>query len=104
MPLLFPILINSTTFIDAQADYSYNCYAAISESLFLATSLREILLALRITPTPKAPPIISLPSKVSNFTDLFSKEKASALLPYYSSQDYYICLRYNPDSSLPALS
>ncbi|RCI10545.1 hypothetical protein L249_4485 [Ophiocordyceps polyrhachis-furcata BCC 54312] len=34
-PLLFPILINSTTFIDAQADYSYNCYAAISKSLLM---------------------------------------------------------------------
>ncbi|RCI14111.1 hypothetical protein L249_8120 [Ophiocordyceps polyrhachis-furcata BCC 54312] len=56
-----------------------------TDNLFLATSLREISLALRITPTPKAPPIISLPSKVSNFANLFSKEKASALLPYYSS-------------------
>ncbi|RCI08888.1 hypothetical protein L249_4903, partial [Ophiocordyceps polyrhachis-furcata BCC 54312] len=53
--------------------------------LFLITSLREILLALYITPTPKAPLIISLLSKVSNFTNLFSKEKASALLFYYSS-------------------
>ncbi|RCI09154.1 hypothetical protein L249_1509 [Ophiocordyceps polyrhachis-furcata BCC 54312] len=79
------MLINSTTFINAQADYSYNYYAAISKSLFLATSLREILLALRITPTPKAPPIISFLSKVSNFANLFSKEKASALLPYRSS-------------------
>ncbi|RCI10757.1 hypothetical protein L249_5366 [Ophiocordyceps polyrhachis-furcata BCC 54312] len=56
-----------------------------ANDLFLATSLREILLALCVTPTPKAPPIISLLSKVSNFANLFSKEKASALLPYYSS-------------------
>ncbi|RCI09656.1 hypothetical protein L249_3808, partial [Ophiocordyceps polyrhachis-furcata BCC 54312] len=62
--------------------------------------LREILLALCVTPTPKAPPIISLLSKVSNFTNLFSKEKASALLPYYSSQDYYIRLRYNLDNRI----
>ncbi|RCI13667.1 hypothetical protein L249_5514 [Ophiocordyceps polyrhachis-furcata BCC 54312] len=66
---------------------SYNLYPARCLSIlrFLTTSLREILLALRITPTPKAPPIVSLPSKVSNFANLFSKEKASALLPYYSS-------------------
>ncbi|RCI10611.1 hypothetical protein L249_4264 [Ophiocordyceps polyrhachis-furcata BCC 54312] len=31
-----------------------------TDDLFLTTSLREILLALRVTPTPKAPPIISL--------------------------------------------
>ncbi|RCI10549.1 hypothetical protein L249_4481 [Ophiocordyceps polyrhachis-furcata BCC 54312] len=55
------------------------------DNLFLTTSLREILLVLYITPTPKAPPIISLLSKVSNFANFFSKEKASALLPYYSS-------------------
>ncbi|RCI14976.1 hypothetical protein L249_7074, partial [Ophiocordyceps polyrhachis-furcata BCC 54312] len=53
--------------------------------LFLATSLRKILLALCVTPTPKAPPVISLLSKVSNFANLFSKKKASALLLYYSS-------------------
>ncbi|RCI13370.1 hypothetical protein L249_1014, partial [Ophiocordyceps polyrhachis-furcata BCC 54312] len=66
---------------------SYNLYPArcLFISRFLATSLREILLALRVIPTPKAPPIISLLSKVSNFANLFSKEKASALLPYYSS-------------------
>ncbi|RCI10875.1 hypothetical protein L249_5449, partial [Ophiocordyceps polyrhachis-furcata BCC 54312] len=52
---------------------------------FLATSLREILLALYITLSLKAPPIPSLLTKVSNFTNLFSKEKASALLLYYSS-------------------
>ncbi|RCI07665.1 hypothetical protein L249_5902, partial [Ophiocordyceps polyrhachis-furcata BCC 54312] len=72
---------------------SYNLYLARCLSIlrmrfvdiFFATSLREILLALCVTPTPKAPSIISLLFKVSNFTDLFSKEKASALLPYYSS-------------------
>ncbi|RCI14653.1 hypothetical protein L249_6956 [Ophiocordyceps polyrhachis-furcata BCC 54312] len=36
-----------------------------TDDLFLATSLREILLALRVTPTPKAPPIISLLSKAA---------------------------------------
>ncbi|RCI14362.1 hypothetical protein L249_6002 [Ophiocordyceps polyrhachis-furcata BCC 54312] len=66
---------------------SYNLYLARCPSIlrFLTTSLREILLALCITPIPKAPPIISLLSKVSNFANLFSKEKASALLLYYSS-------------------
>ncbi|RCI11793.1 hypothetical protein L249_7424, partial [Ophiocordyceps polyrhachis-furcata BCC 54312] len=72
---------------------SYNLYLARRLStlrmrfvdIFLATSLREILLALYITPTLKAPPIISLLSKVSNFANFFSKEKASALPPYYSS-------------------
>ncbi|RCI13362.1 hypothetical protein L249_0862 [Ophiocordyceps polyrhachis-furcata BCC 54312] len=42
-PLLFPVLVNSTTFINAQADYSYNCYAAISESL----SARDLVSAPR---------------------------------------------------------
>ncbi|RCI08039.1 hypothetical protein L249_7888, partial [Ophiocordyceps polyrhachis-furcata BCC 54312] len=66
---------------------SYNLYLAryLFILRFLATSLREILLALYITPTPKAPLIISLLSKVSNFANFFSKEKASALLLYYSS-------------------
>ncbi|RCI10500.1 hypothetical protein L249_4472, partial [Ophiocordyceps polyrhachis-furcata BCC 54312] len=66
---------------------SYNLRPArrLSTLRFLATSLREILLALCVTPTLKTPPVISLLSKVSNFADFFSKEKASALPPYYSS-------------------
>ncbi|RCI09588.1 hypothetical protein L249_4025, partial [Ophiocordyceps polyrhachis-furcata BCC 54312] len=51
--------------------------------------LREILLALYITLTPKAPLILSLLFKIFNFTNLFSKEKASALLLYY--------MRYPPN-------
>ncbi|RCI10901.1 hypothetical protein L249_5391, partial [Ophiocordyceps polyrhachis-furcata BCC 54312] len=47
------------------------------------------------------PPVISFLSKVFNFTNLFSKEKASALPPYYSSYNYYIRLRYNPDIYMP---
>ncbi|RCI13775.1 hypothetical protein L249_7984, partial [Ophiocordyceps polyrhachis-furcata BCC 54312] len=71
------------------AHYLKSCNFYLARCLFilcfLATSLREILLALCVIPTPKAPPVISLLSKVFNFANLFSKEKASALLPYYSS-------------------
>ncbi|RCI11050.1 hypothetical protein L249_5211 [Ophiocordyceps polyrhachis-furcata BCC 54312] len=94
-PLFFPMLINSTTFINAQADYSYNYYAAISELLFLATSLRKISLALCITPTPKAPPIISLPSKPDYIAPLdlyFPDSSAIGERPSLHDPLYAICL------------
>ncbi|RCI10610.1 hypothetical protein L249_4265 [Ophiocordyceps polyrhachis-furcata BCC 54312] len=71
-------------FFEQGEEYKYNIeYFLNYFDSFLATSLRKILLALYVISTPKAPSIIFLLSKVSNFTNLFSKEKASALLPYY---------------------
>ncbi|RCI10688.1 hypothetical protein L249_5387 [Ophiocordyceps polyrhachis-furcata BCC 54312] len=43
-PLLFPVLVNSTSFVNAQADSGCDCYAAVSESLAQRCQLERVRL------------------------------------------------------------
>ena len=44
-----------------------------------------------------------LPPQLAQFTDLFDKEKASALPPHRGRSDHHIRLKTNPDGSVPDL-